>query len=129
MLFQRFAKIIIFLCVFLFSFDQARAESIQFHGFVFPPSQQDVRVVDHPERLVSFTDQVALAFPLDFGIDGNIRVFNDFGDIVPGLQLLSLARGEGVTTQVAVVDLTPGLRQTFLLCDGNRCIRYNVVRN
>ena len=125
---RQIQTLLLFLLVCPFSFNWAKAETIQFNGFVFPTSQQNVRIVEHPQKLVSFTDEVALAFPIDFGIDGKIRVFNDLGEIVSGLRLLSLATGEGVTTQVAVVDLTPGLRQTFLLCDGNRCIRYKVVR-
>ncbi|MEM9278778.1 MAG: hypothetical protein AAGA76_09400 [Pseudomonadota bacterium] len=107
----------------------AHAERVGFSGVVIPNLQRTVRVIEQPGTLVSFSDEIALAFPVDFGIDGKIRVFNDLGDLVKGLKLLSVASADGVTTRVAVVDLLLGTRQTFLLCDGNRCIRYNVLRN
>lgn len=104
------------------------AETIGFRGVVLPSLQSDPEVFEQPQTLVSFSDQIALAFPVDFGTDGKIRIFNDFGDLVKGLKLLSLASESGVKTRVAVVDLLPGGKQTFLLCDLERCIRYKVIR-
>lgn len=121
--------IIVFLCAVMQMYSCiANAGSVTFSGYVPQRNGDAGKTIEHAQTMVSFSDEVALTIPLDFASDGDLRIFNDHGEINSGLRLLSLATERGVNTRVAVVDLTRSLHQTFLLCDGHGCIRYKVIR-
>ncbi|MEM7215560.1 MAG: hypothetical protein AAF423_08455 [Pseudomonadota bacterium] len=106
----------------------AQAGNVGFSGLVLPNHKAEVQVVETTAPLVSFSDQVALGLPYNFGKNNPVHAYDHKGKAVAGVQLLPMIADNGSVTRIAIVDLLDVERQTVLVCDQKLCIRFKVLR-